>query len=194
MNEPRLAELPDEEIVLRALILQSDFAIIIERYQEKLLRYIKRLGIHQNQDAEDVLQDVFLKCYRNLNSFDTSLTFSSWIYRIAHNEAINFFRKNSRRPQGYYVSDNEEALKRIQADGDTTWSTEQQINSEYLNEALNKLSQKYRDIIILRYFEEREYLEISDILKIPTGSVATNLHRAKKALRKHLKQFEEKTV
>lgn len=180
------SDLPDEIIVGEALERQYAFGLLIERYEAKLLRYIRRLGVFSQEDAEDLLQDVFIKAYRNLKSFDTSLSFSSWIYRIAHNETISFFRKKRVRPQGHYVTDGEEALERIKGDTDTAALAEAGLDGERLAKALDQVAQKYRDVIVLRYFEEREYKEISDILKIPSGSVATLLHRAKKALRKQL--------
>jgi RNA polymerase sigma factor (sigma-70 family) len=92
-------EIPDEEIVRRALLQTDAFALIIERYEAKLLRYLERLGVGVKEDREDVLQNAFIKAYKNLNSFDLSLPFSSWMYRIAHNEAMSFFRSKRARPQ-----------------------------------------------------------------------------------------------
>ena len=184
-----LAKNSDEEVVSRALTEKAAFAEIVSRYESKLLRYIRRIGVYQEQDAEDVLQNVFLKVYRHLNDFDPSLSFSSWIYRIAHNETVSFLRKKNVRPQGHYVYDSEDALKRICDEYDTANEAESNINQEHIRASLSKIKQKYRDVIILRYFEEREYKEISDILKIPTSSVGTLLHRAKKSLQKTLKHI-----
>jgi RNA polymerase sigma-70 factor (ECF subfamily) len=175
----------DEEVVVQALHDKEAFAVLVRRYEERLIRYIRRLGVFRTEDAEDVLQNVFLKAYRNLNAFDRRLKFSSWIYRIAHNEAMSFFRSRSVRPEGSLVADGELALEHIGDSIDLEQDADLHLSREELVRALYKLEPKYRDILVLRYFEEREYAEISDILQIPVGSVGTLISRAKKRLRTH---------
>jgi len=173
----------DEEIVTMALSEHSSFGFLVERYEEKLKRYINRLGVRNFDDQLDVLQDIFIKTFKNLNSFDTSLSFSSWIYRIAHNEAISWYRKQNVRPEGHLVNNGEEVLGFVSNTEDTPDITfDKSINAETLNQALNKIDGKYCEVLILRYFEHKEYEEISDILKIPIGSVGTLLYRGKKQL------------
>lgn len=179
---PRL--LPsDAEIVRMTLKDPNQYGLLVERYEAKLRRYILRLGVRVPDDQLDVLQEIFIKAYRNLNSFDTSLSFSSWIYRIAHNEAISFYRKKNVRPEGHLVADGDEVLSFISSSSaapDITF--DQTLNAERINEALTTLDQKYREPLILRFFEHKEYDEISDILQIPIGSVGTLIHRGKKQL------------
>lgn len=173
----------DAEIVARALIDRESFSVLIERYEAKLNRYLLRLGVYAFEDRQDVLQDIFIKVYRNLNAFDTKLSFSSWIYRIAHNEAMSWFRKKSVRPEHFLVPDSNAILEQI-AGG--TLSEElhmAQETSKEIQDALAVLDQKYRTILLLRFFEEKSYEEIADILKIPVGTVATLLHRGKEQLR-----------
>jgi RNA polymerase sigma-70 factor (ECF subfamily) len=139
--------------------------------------------VRVHDDQLDVLQEIFIKAYRNLNGFDTSLSFSSWIYRIAHNEAISFYRKKNVRPEGHLVGDGDEVLSFISSSmegSDVTF--DKTINAKQVEEALLTLDEKYREPIILRFFEHKEYDEISDILQIPIGSVGTLLHRGKKQL------------
>lgn len=174
----------DEEIVTMALRDQAFFGHIIERYEEKLGRYIMRLGVRVSEDKEDVLQEIFVKVYKNLNGFDTGLSFSSWIYRIAHNEAISWYRKRVVRPEGHLIDDGDTVISYIgSSENDTESLFDQEINAKSLNQALSVLDEKYRSVLILRYFEHKEYEEISDILKIPIGSVGTLVHRGKKRLR-----------
>ena len=90
--------LTDEQLVALALGEDRYFETIVERYEKKLQYYIMRFINCSAADAEDIIQDVFVNAYRNLNGFDTSLKFSSWIYRIAHNEAINHLRRITARP------------------------------------------------------------------------------------------------
>jgi RNA polymerase sigma-70 factor (ECF subfamily) len=177
-----LAELTDEQVVAASLERREAFGLLVNRYQDRLTRYLYRLGVSRGEDVEDVLQDVFIKAYRNLNDFDQSLRFSSWIYRIAHNTAMSFFRAKRVRPEGMLVDDGEEALAQVKSDLNIETEAERNFDAERLREALDTLDGKYRDVLVLRYFEQRDYAEISDILRIPEGTVATLIHRAKKRL------------
>jgi RNA polymerase sigma-70 factor, ECF subfamily len=184
-------ELTDAEVVAQSLTDRSSFALIVERYEDKLMRYIRRLGVSSYEDRQDILQEIFLKVYKNLNGYDSGLSFSSWIYRIAHNETISWYRKQNVRPEGHLISDNEELFLYIP---DSSTSVEQlidaSINAKRLTQALSLLDAKYRDPIILRFFEHKEYDEISDILKIPIGTVGTLISRGKMKLQTILKTQE----
>ncbi len=176
----------DEEIVGIALQHKEVFGELVRRYQDRLGRYLRRLGLYRHEDMEDVLQNIFLKTYRNLNDFDRSLKFSSWIYRIAHNEAMSFFRSRSVRPEGSALDDSELALETLKSGLDSSHEAELGLNAAQLSQAMEKLDAKYKDVLVLRYFEDRDYADISDILRIPQGTVATLLNRAKKKLRASL--------
>jgi RNA polymerase sigma-70 factor, ECF subfamily len=181
----QIPQLPpsDEEIVRLTLSDPNQYGLLVERYEPKLQRYITRLGVRVHDDQLDVLQEIFIKAYRNLNGFDTSLSFSSWIYRIAHNEAISFYRKKNVRPEGHLVGDGDEVLSFISSSMEGSEVTfDKTINAKQVEAALATLDEKYREPIILRFFEHKEYDEISDILQIPIGSVGTLLHRGKKQL------------
>ncbi|MCA9359575.1 sigma-70 family RNA polymerase sigma factor [Candidatus Kaiserbacteria bacterium] len=183
MEQPLHLPPSDEELVKMTLQDKSHFGVLVDRYQAKLARYIARLGVRDPEDQMDVLQDIFLKTYRNLNGFDTSLHFSSWIYRIAHNEAISWYRKKNVRPEGHLIGDSEEIIGFLSAkDESADAQFDKTVNAKEVNEALLKIDEKYREVIILRFFEHKDYDEISDILKIPVGSVGTLLHRGKKQL------------
>lgn len=183
----------DQEIVKLVPTNKDAFAELIRRYEKALLRYVQRLGLISEEDRIDVVQNTFIKAYRNIQSFDTKLSFSSWLYRIAHNETISFFRARKVRPEGNMVDNAEEFIERMYDDHEKTDVAEnlnQNINANHVNQALQKIDEKYRNVLILRYFEEREYGDISDILQIPPGSVATLIHRAKKQLAKHLEHIQ----
>jgi len=183
------SSMSDEEAVSLALKEKAFFGHIVFRYEEKLLRYIRRLGIHNEEDQKDVLQNIFIKVFRNLHGFDRSLSFSSWIYRIAHNEAVSHYRKTHVRPEGHLVGESDDILALISQPGQ---SAEEQfdarINARLVADTLRTLPQKYRDPLILRFFEHKEYEEISDILQIPPGTVGTLIHRGKQELKKQLQQ------
>lgn len=181
----QLVQLPpsDEELVEKTLTNKDFFGELVDRYEAKLTRYIARLGVRDPEDQLDVLQEIFLKTYRNLNGFDPALKFSSWIYRIAHNEAISWYRKKNVRPEGHLIADSEELLVFLSAKEEAAdVSFDKTVNATQVNEALLAIDEKYREVLVLRFFEHKEYEEISDILKIPVGSVGTLLHRGKKQL------------
>lgn len=176
--------LSDEEIVHRTLLDKEAFALLIERYEAKLGRYLERLGVISREDREDILQNSFVKVYKNLNSFDPTLVFSSWMYRIAHNETMSFFRARRARPQVILNEEGETLLQRIKdEDADSARQAERRLSREELARALATLPQAYCDVLTLRFFEERSYAEMSDILEMPVGTVSTLLYRAKRALR-----------
>ena len=178
-----MPEVTDQSLVEKTLVEPEVFGVLIERYEAKLRRYIFRLGIRDYEDQQDVLQEIFIKAYRNLNSFDTTLSFSSWIYRIGHNEAISWYRKQSVRPEGHLVAEGDDVLALINSREDAQdVEFDQQINAAEVTRALQTIEEKYQAVLVLRYFEHKEYDEISDILKIPIGSVGTLLHRGKKQL------------
>jgi RNA polymerase sigma-70 factor, ECF subfamily len=184
---PDNQSMSDEEAVAHALREKAFFGHIVLRYEDKLSRYIRRLGIHNEEDRKDVLQNIFIKVYRNLNEFDQTLSFSSWIYRIAHNEAISHYRKAHVRPEGHLVSESDDILSLLSTEEENAEKQfDTTINAEEVNRALNELHEKYRDVLILRFFEHKEYEEISDILKIPQGTVGTLIHRGKQELKKQL--------
>lgn len=178
------AEYTDEQIVRRAAADKEEFGLLIERYEAKLERYLQRLGLANKEDREDVLQNAFIKAYKNINSFDPDLSFSSWMYRIAHNEAMSFFRSRQARPQVTLSEDSESLLTEMHDESaDTAAVAELRLSSAELAKAFATLEPKYRDVLTLRFFEDRSYTEMSDILEMPIGTVSTLIHRAKRALR-----------
>lgn len=195
VTDGNIADLSDNELVARSLEERAFFGELVDRYQARLARYIARLGVQDPDDRDDVLQDIFIKVYKNLNSFDQSLSFSAWIYRIAHNEAVSWYRRRKARPEGYLVADSEAVLALVSDDGldRPEEHFDRDIDAALLVRGLEKLDDKYRDILLLRYFEHLEYEQISDVLKIPVGTVGTLVHRAKKQLKKNLENLAIKT-
>ena len=159
-------------------------SVLIGRYQAPLTRYIFRLSGLGREDIEDLLQTIFLKMYLNINNFDHTLKLSTWLYRIAHNETISHYRKRKARPVIDYSID-EQTINSLT---DSSWQTaaNQVIWRTQLNQALDRLSPKYRQAIILRYFEDLDYQAIADIIQQPVGTVATLLSRGKRQLQQIL--------
>jgi len=183
-QEQQYREKTDEELVALTLESQENFAYLVERYREKLLRYIRRISAVYLEGAEDILQEIFIKAYTNLRGFDAKLKFSSWIYRIAHNTVISHYRKVKARPQSVSLEDaNELALERLTAEINIEKDVDTKILREQIEIAFGHIDVKYKEVLYLRFFEEKSYEEISDILKKPKGTVATLLNRAKKKCR-----------
>lgn len=175
----------DEQLAQAALQNQDAFLVLMRRYEGRLMAYILRFSGLAREDAEDILQEVFLKAYINLNAFDTDLKFSSWIYRITHNEAINAYRKRKARPQNAEGLD-ENFLSNLPAELKLDHEVDRRFLEKRMRTVLGKMKLEYREILILRFWEDKDYREISDILKKPMGTVATLLNRAKKAFEEEL--------
>lgn len=178
--------LSDKELVTIVLSNKDAFSVIINRYEAPLRRYIFRLGVRDTRDVEDILQNSFIKVYRFLRSFDDSFSFSSWIYRIVHNETYDFFRIKKRRPEITLDDDSQQLFLNIESSDDPEQIFDNNIDKEAMTKALDKLDKKYRDVLVLRYAEDKDYRQISDILEIPEGTVATLIHRGKKSLKAFL--------
>lgn len=178
----------DAELVELSLTSQRYFGVLMERYSAKLTRYIRRLSQVSEQEAEDILQEVFITVYQNLRSYNPDLSFSSWIYRITRNEVISQYRKRKARPHGNSIDVENEVLQNIASDVDVAGEVSADVRADAIRAAIDELDLKYRDVLILRYIEDRTYDDISDILKKPPGTVATLLNRAKKKLKKQLEQ------
>lgn len=172
----------DQELIEDTRTDRDAFAEIVRRYESPIRRYVTRLGCRDVNDADDLLQEIFIKVYINLNDYDTDLKFSSWLYRIAHNEAISFYRKKSVRPAPVATEEETRLFENIADETNFTESLDAKINGDILHKALAEMEGQYRDVLILRFFEEKSYTEISDILKIPEGTVGTLLNRGKKFL------------
>lgn len=172
-------KLNDKELVSKSLKNKDYFLLLSTRYEEALLRYIKRLSGLNHEDAEDVLQEVFIKTYLNLSSYNPKLKFSSWIYRITHNHTMSELRKRHSRPINYI---DPQDLVFIKSKHDILNETDDKFNVEQIKKAIYSLKDKYKEVLILRILEEKEYQEIADILKKPIGTVSTLLNRAFKKL------------
>ena len=173
----------DQELIADAKKDKDAFIEIIRSYELPVRRYIIRLGCRDYHDIDDLLQDIFIKVYKNINEYDSDLKFSSWLYRIAHNETISFYRKKSIRPTTFVTEEEMYLFENIANETDFTKFIDAKINADILRLALGELEEQYRDVLVLRFFEEKSYAEISDILKIPEGTVATLLNRGKKRLK-----------
>ena len=175
-----LKNLSDEEVV--ELVRSSDqelYRQLVRRYQNKLLRYANYL-VRDEESAADVVQEAFIKAFINLKGFNTKKKFSSWIYRIVHNEAVNYLKRSKKvmpfAGRGWLA---EGARSRTDLENEFL----RKEKEETIRRGLASLPLKYREPLALFYFEEKSYEEISDILRMPIGTVGTRINRGKRMLR-----------
>lgn len=171
-------QLSDNQIVIQSLADIDYFLCLYDRYAPRLLRYIKRISMVGDEQAMDILQDAFIKIWQNLNDFNQSMKLSSWIYRIVHNETISHWRRNKS-----YGKDRKVKLNNISIGNplDDSETNEDKEKKEFLtHEVLELLPLNYKTVLVLKFIEGMSYQEISDVLKIPEGTVAIRINRAKK--------------
>lgn len=170
------AGLSDEDLIIQVRDKNQElYSQVIDRYQAKLLRYAVNLA-GDDQLAQDIVQNAFIKAFINLKSFNPKLKFSSWIYRIVHNEAVNLLKKRQPLPLSEKID----------------FASSENIENEFIKKelkiharrCLNKMELKYREPLTLFFFEERTYTEISDILRLPVNTVGTRINRAKVIMKK----------
>jgi len=163
---------------------QPALTALFRRYTDRLVRYAMSI-VKSGDEANDVVQESFIKAYRNLQSFDVKRKFSSWMYRIVHNEAMNHIRKEKRRP---WISLEADTLFPHPASTEPDPHEEQERlgDAEEIRAVLAKIPEKYREVVELRYIEEFSYEEIADILTIPKSTVGVRLSRAKTEMKKYI--------
>ncbi len=176
-------EKSDEEIVIAVQNGESEaFGLLISRYEKKILGYGRRF-LYQYEDVEDAVQDTFLKAYTNIQSFKTDMRFSPWIYRIAHNTFINLIKKRGREPLTLFDPDT--LLGSVTAKENPEKELLQRELGHEVEAALQTLPPKYREPLILYFYEDKDYKEIADIMHIPTSTVGVRIKRGKEKLKRH---------
>lgn len=167
------------------------FDLLLERYYKKISRYGYKFLLGKT-DIEDVTQEIFLKAYSYIKSFDPSRRFSPWIYRIAHNEFINIGKKIKGEPLDFFDFDS------FFPHPKTSKTAENEVDEHQLKEMLDKcldqLTAKYREPLVLYYLEGLDYKDIAEVLKIPVVSVGVRLNRAKKQLQEKSKALFKTSV
>jgi len=170
----------DAELVQQALRDPDDYALIVKQYEKLIMRYSQKLSRLSQEDAEDITQHVFLKAYQHLNDFDPELKLSNWLLRIAHNEVIDFWRRQKNRPQAEaYDPDTLDSFEFLAVNFGKDF--DRTLKAETVQKLLDLLKPSFREVLFLHYFEEKSYEEIADILKYPAGTVAARISRGKKA-------------
>ena len=181
----------DKELVLLSIANPDYFGFIIDRYESKLDRYMKSISGANPDQRLDLLQDVFLSVYQNLHAYNPKIKFSSWVYRIAHNKTISWWRKHKKEVGSISIDEHLPFVESIFHEEPIKEMYEEEhirLASEY---ALERMKDSYREILLLKYWEDKSYEEIADITEASTGTVGTRVVRAKKQFSILFKEYEQ---
>jgi len=159
---------------------QDQFRFLVERYHRGLVTHLYNL-IHEQQTAEDIAQEAFIRAYDKLSLYNETYAFSTWLYKIADNIAYRHL-KQTKITLDY--DDVAEATPDDKPSLDEV--TDRQLTAQTVRSSIDSLPVMYRQVISLYYWDEFSYEEISVIMDRPVGTVRTWLHRAKEELRKEL--------
>jgi RNA polymerase sigma-70 factor (ECF subfamily) len=166
------------------------FGALVERYQRRVVG-VAFAVVHNQDDALELAQETFVRAFENINKFESRSSFSTWLYRIAANLAIDFRRREGRHTilRG---EDAENEIQRMPAPrGDSFLEASRNELSKRISGALKELTPEHRAVILLREVEGLSYDEISEVLQVPRGTVMSRLHYARGHLRGILKDLGE---
>lgn len=189
-------QLDDRSLVERILGGERDlFTTLVSRYQKRVINYVYRIT-HRYEEAHDLTQEIFVKVYLALDRYDPKYQFSTWLFRIAQNSAIDALRKKSiaEVPLTRPTEDDPQGREQEFADEDTI-SPYRALKNKQLSAAIDtavaNLPPDYRELIQLRHFAELSYEEIASMKKLPLGTVKNKLFRARNLLKEALGSFVE---
>jgi RNA polymerase sigma-70 factor, ECF subfamily len=190
------AQLDDRTLVERILGGERDlFTTLVGRYEKRLINYVYRIT-HRYEEAHDLAQEIFVKVYLALDRYDPKYQFSTWLFRIAQNSAIDALRKKSisEVPLARPMTDEEPSGKEREFadDGISPYrALKNKQLSAAIDHAVSQLPSDYRELIQLRHFAELSYEEIASMKKLPLGTVKNKLFRARNLLKESLGSFVE---
>ena len=169
----KLHENTDGELITRAISgMEDGFEELVRRYQRPIINYVYRmLG---NYDASlDVTQEIFIKVYNSMQRYSPEYRFSTWLYKIAHNAAIDYLRRNSNHTQSLEI-ENEEGTYQVEFESKRLNPEQEREHSEWREEietVVKRLPAGYRELILLRHNNDLSYDEIAEVTNLPLGTV-----------------------
>jgi RNA polymerase sigma-70 factor (ECF subfamily) len=188
----KVRRLVDEDRILIGRCLKGDegaFEELLDKYRTSVFSICMRM-VRNRSSAEDIAQEVFVKIFSALDRYDPTYPFSSWLYRITSNLCIDYLRKEKERTLSLDqpVGEDDDMLIQVSA---RTAGPDREVESRemmtMLEEAIARLPEHYRIIVVLRHQEELSYEEISETLGIPLGTVKARIHRALNAIMEYFK-------
>jgi RNA polymerase sigma-70 factor, ECF subfamily len=188
-------QLDDRSLVGRILGGERDlFTTLVQRYEKRIINYVYRIT-HRYEEAHDLAQEIFVKVYLALDRYDPKYQFSTWLFRIAQNSAIDALRKKSisEVPLARPAEEESSGKEREFADGGVSpyRALKNKQLSSAIDDAVGKLPPDYRELIQLRHFAELSYEEIASMKKLPLGTVKNKLFRARNLLKEALGSYVE---
>ncbi|GAB4405507.1 MAG: RNA polymerase sigma factor [Bacteroidia bacterium] len=153
------------------------FEAVVRTYQRMLYYHIRRL-VPSHDDADDVLQNTFLKAWRGIDGFRAASSLKTWLYRIATNEALTLLEKQKRRVSQDLVHDHYQAPQEMPLDSDAL--------QQHLDTAIRSLPKRQRTIFQMRYYDELRYEEIAEVLDVSVGALKASYHHAVRKIEKYL--------
>src|SRR5436305_799755 len=180
-----IQKLTDGELIIDAVNGRVDgFEELVRRYQRPITGYVFRM-LGDYESSLDVTQEVFIKVYNSLRKYSPEYKFSTWLYRIAHNAAIDHMRRNSISPQSL-EAENADGTYQIQIESRQPSPEQNHERSEWKTEidaVIKCLPPSYRDLILLRHSRDLSYDEIAEVTGLPLGTVKNRLFRAREMMR-----------
>ncbi|MCH8496065.1 MAG: sigma-70 family RNA polymerase sigma factor, partial [Balneolales bacterium] len=166
------------------------FKELFEKYKQPLYYHILKM-VHRSDVVEDLQQEVFLKAFDNIYSYNSGFAFSTWLYRITTNHTIDYLRKKRLKTMSIddpiKTKDGEVGIDVPDEDAESDDLVMQKQRSAIIKQALESLPEKYRMVIQYRHMEELSYQEIADLMDLPLGTIKAHIFRAREMLYKYLK-------
>jgi RNA polymerase sigma-70 factor (ECF subfamily) len=180
---------PDNELVKRVLAGEVEaYGELVTRHQARVF-YLGLKFLRRNEDAEDFAQEVFIRAFEKLASFQGSVPFAAWLYRIAYNLAVNKYHLKKRQLQ---------AVNTVDILPDSSFSPEHRLLTEELSEwvrrSLHKIPEIYHVLIRMHFFEGLSYPEISKALEMPVNTIKSYIFRAKELIRQRLRMWDREAI
>jgi RNA polymerase sigma-70 factor (ECF subfamily) len=190
------SSLEDDKLVERAI--QGDqqaYKEIMDKYQKPLYFHVLKM-VRNHEQVEDLVQEAFMKAFKNLNTYNTNYAFSTWLYRITTNHTIDYLRKKKLKTtsmnEPVKTRDGEIEIQISDEQAKTDRKIIREQRKRIIHEAIDNLPEKYRIVIEMRHLQELSYQEIADQLDLPLGTVKAHIFRAREMLYKKLKDKKER--
>ncbi len=160
---------------------EKAFIELLDLYQERLYWHIRKLVItHEN--ADDVLQNTFMRIYKSLTKFKQNSSLHTWMYKIAYNESLRFLENNKKK---HYISTDDVGGKYLNAMAEDAYFDGDEIQLK-LQRVLSQLPEKQRQIFQMKYYDDLKFREISDILEIKEGTIKSSYYNSAKYIEKNM--------
>lgn len=190
------SSLEDDVLVKRAVGGdERAYKELVDKYQRALYFHILKM-IKDKEQVHDLVQEVFVKAFDNLNIYNTNYAFSTWLYRIATNHTIDYLRKKKLQTlsinEPLKTRDGEMQMQIEDESAGTDRTIIRKQRQEMVQKAIDELPDKYRKVIEMRHMEEKSYQEISEVLDVPLGTVKAHIFRARELLYKALKDKRDR--